>query len=88
MGIWRCVNVTPTKRPCGFDRLYNDWPTLDKFQRTRGVLSSPPARYRRLHLEGFAMPSDETACCAERGEWFCSRRFPDLARSSPDSAAR
>ena len=21
-----------------FDRLYNDWSTLDKFQRTRGVL--------------------------------------------------
>lgn len=44
MKVWRegsykrrLENAYPI-HPELFDRLYNDWSTLDKFQRTRGVL--------------------------------------------------
>jgi predicted AAA+ superfamily ATPase len=35
-----------------FDRLYNDWSTLDKFQRTRGVLRLMAATIHQLWISG------------------------------------
>ena len=42
-----------------FDRLYNDWSTLDKFQRTRGVL-----RPDGSNANPFAMGTAGQQCCS------------------------
>lgn len=47
----RMVNAYPI-HPEIFDRLYEDWSTLDKFQRTRGVLQYMAVLIHRLWVDG------------------------------------
>ena len=82
-----------------FDRLYNDWSTLDKFQRTRGVLRLMSAvshalwerEDKGLMILPASVPVDAPAVQSELTRYlqpgdFAAEAFPRLLLSRPCSS--